>query len=95
MVFVADFKGMHQNFDVKFSEIEQSISPDFGDIQKVVVPPESMKYEGEYDVTPKVDSQSLPTAQKFLEQDVTVRAIPFYKVSNTSGGATIYIGNEV
>lgn len=52
-------------------------------------------YEGEYEVTPKVTAQTLGTKQKFMENDVTIRKIPLYEVSNTTGGTTITIGKEV
>lgn len=48
-------------------------------------------YEGAYEVTPKTVSQSLPTAQKTLKQDVLVHEIPYYETSNPSG-TTVYIG---
>lgn len=53
------------------------------------------QYEGSYDVTPKVEGQTMPTKNKVLIDDMTVKAIPIFKVSNTSGGNTVYIGNEV
>ncbi|MBQ9785072.1 MAG: hypothetical protein IJW29_06195 [Clostridia bacterium] len=52
-------------------------------------------YAGAYSVTPRVDSQSIPTAKTFMAEDMTVKAIPYYDVSNTSGGSTVYIGSEV
>ena len=52
-------------------------------------------YEGPYDVTPKVTAQTLQTAQKLMREDVSVRAIPYFDVSNPAGGNTIYIANEV
>ena len=52
-------------------------------------------YEGPYDVTPKVTAQALQTAQKLMREDVSVRAIPYFDVSNSAGGNTIYIANEV
>jgi hypothetical protein len=52
-------------------------------------------YDGTSEVTPRVDSQILPTAQKIMKEDLTVKAIPYYDVSNSSGGSTIFIGNEV
>lgn len=52
-------------------------------------------YEGEYDVTPKVSEQKLPTAKKLLSKDVTIKEIPYFEVSNESGGNTVFIGNEV
>lgn len=52
-------------------------------------------YEGPYDVTPKVTAQTLPTAKKLMRDDVSVRAIPYFDVSNPAGGNTIYIANEV
>ena len=52
-------------------------------------------YEGPYDVTPKVTAQTLPTAKKFMQEDVSIRAIPYFDVSNPAGGNTIYIASEV
>ena len=52
-------------------------------------------YDGPYEVTPKVTAQALPTANKLMRDDVSVRAIPYFDVSNTAGGNTIYIANEV
>ena len=52
-------------------------------------------YEGDYEVTPKVDGQELKTKHKYMTDDVTVHAIPFFEVSNTSGGNTVYIANEI
>lgn len=52
-------------------------------------------YEGDYEVTPKVEGQELKTKHKYMIQDVTVHAIPFFEVSNTSGGNTVYIANEI
>lgn len=52
-------------------------------------------YEGPYDVTPKVTAQTLQTAQKLMREDVSVREIPYFDVSNPAGGNTIYIANEV
>ena len=60
------------------------------DIQTVGEP-----YEGPYDVTPKVMAQTLPTAKRLMREDVAVRAIPYFDVSNPAGGNTIYIANEV
>ena len=52
-------------------------------------------YEGDYEVTPKVIEQTLPTTEKLLSEDVTIKKIPYFEVSNTSGGNTVFIGNEV
>ena len=60
------------------------------DIQMVGEP-----YDGPYDVTPKVMAQTLSTAKKLMRDDVSVRAIPYFDVSNPAGGNTIYIANEV
>jgi hypothetical protein len=53
------------------------------------------EYQGEYNVTPKIVEQTLPTKEKLLLEDMTIKAIPFFNVSNTSGGSTVYIGKEV
>lgn len=61
---------------------------DFQTITKTVGEP----YDGEYEVKPKFEVQTLPTAEKYLARDVTVDAIEVSKVSNLSGGKTVYIG---
>lgn len=53
------------------------------------------EYKGAYEVTPKVEAQTLPTKDKMLIDDMTIKAIPIFKVSNTTGGNTVFIGNEV
>lgn len=49
-------------------------------------------YEGEYIVTPKVESQTLDTAQKLMRADVLIKEIPYAEVTNTSNGKTVTIG---
>ena len=52
-------------------------------------------YEGEYKVTPKTTEQMLSTAHRILQEDVHINKIPYFEVSNNSGGDTVYIGSEV
>ena len=48
-------------------------------------------FGGPYEVIPKTESQTLQTADKLMERDLTVQAIPFYRTSNQSGGYTATI----
>lgn len=50
-------------------------------------------YSGPYAVTPKVESQSLSTADKHMAHDVTIELIPYYEVSNQNGKTVIIGGN--
>lgn len=50
-------------------------------------------YTGPYEVTPKVESQSLNTADKHMAHDVTIEPIPYYEVSNQNGKTIIIGGN--
>lgn len=52
-------------------------------------------YDGDYVVTPRVSEQKLETKGAIMNDDVTVKAIPFFNVGNQSGGRTAYIGSEV
>lgn len=52
-------------------------------------------YEGEYEVTPKVNSQTLETKEKYLVEDVKIKEIPYFDTSNISGGTTVYIGSDI
>lgn len=52
-------------------------------------------YDGDTMVKPKVNEQTiLPTAQKILDEDITVLEIPYFQTTNPQGGNTIYIGAE-
>jgi hypothetical protein len=53
---------------------------------------DSEKYEGEYTITPKFTEQILETKNKFLKDDIDVEAISVSRVTNLSGGTTVYIG---
>ena len=52
-------------------------------------------YEGDYEVTPTVDGLRLETKQKYMTDDVTILAIPFFEVGNTSGGNTVFIADGI
>ena len=52
-------------------------------------------YTGAYDVAPKFAAQKLATNGKKMRDDVTVEAIEVQRVSNTSGGRTVYIGGLI
>ena len=61
-------------------------------LQNKAAVPDVEDYEGKYEVTPASDAQVLATKDKRMRDNVMVKAIPFFEVSNTSGGNTIYIG---
>ena len=50
-------------------------------------------YSGDYTITPRVQSQTMNTKNKKMEDNVTVLAIPYYETSNLKG-KTVYIGGE-
>ena len=80
---------------IKFRESDQRFKLRFGEIHTVTKVIGGQRYEGEYSVIPKVESQTIPTKNKVLTDDMKIESIPFFKVSNNSGGNTVYIGNEV
>lgn len=52
------------------------------------------KYKGEYVITPKLDKQIVEAKDKVMSDDITIKSIPYYEVSNTHGGTTFIIGGE-
>ena len=74
-------------FDVAFRELDKKLDVDFHTGGEY--------YKGDYAVTPKVQKQELATRQKFLTENVKIKEIPFFEVSNVEGGATVYIGKEI
>lgn len=59
-----------------------------------VVAAHGTEYTGPTTVTPSGSVQTLPTAHKYLAQDITVREIKRWSVGNPSGGTTVYIGED-
>lgn len=85
MVFRLNFKEKNSIIKVGFDHF-QTVTESGGG---------SEVYQGDYAVVPKAIEQSLLTKEKYLTDDITVKAIPFFNVSNNAGGKTIYIGSEV
>lgn len=53
-------------------------------------------YTGEYEVVPSAfHTQTLPTANKVLNEDIIVQKVPYYETSNIQNGVTVYIAEEV
>ena len=52
-------------------------------------------YRGETTVIPKArDDVILPTRDTVVREDITVKQVPYYAVSNEAGGNTVYIAKE-
>lgn len=84
-----------QNIEVP---VKNAPAQEVGIKQDVILVPvykDAPLYEGDYEVTPKVIEQRLPTAKKLLTEDIKIKEIPYFETSNTSGGHTVFIGNEV
>lgn len=82
------------NLNVKFSEDSMAFDVDFGEIFCTKEYVGGEVYEGSYEVTPSVESQTLETKDRVLTDDITILEIPFFSVGNNSGGSTVYIGSE-
>lgn len=52
------------------------------------------EYSGPYDITPLFSAQTLPTAKRLLQRNLTIKKIPQYEVTNDSNGYTLIIGEE-
>ena len=59
-----------------------------------VVAAHGEEYTGPTTVTPSGSAQTLPTAHKYLAQDITLREIQRWDVGNPSGGKTVFIVEE-
>ena len=64
------------------------------EVGTVVVKKEELpEYDGMYEVTPNTNEQTLDTANKRMEENLKINAIPYFDVSNEYG-RTIYIGGD-
>lgn len=76
-------------------EVENTVEQEVNVEQDIIIVPvyeDAPLYEGEYDATPRFVEQTLPTSHKLLEEDITIKGIPYHEVSNNSGGTTVTIG---
>lgn len=96
MRFNVQFKASSQRFTPKFGIGPQQFAVGFKALQVVTQTEGDFGiYEGATVVTPQASHEVvLETAQKLLREDITVKKIPYYEVSNDSGGTTIYIATE-
>lgn len=54
------------------------------------------EYEGSYTAVPKAfETVVLPTKDKKLIKDITIKEIPYYETTNASGGNTVYIAGQI
>lgn len=75
-------------FDLEFEEISNEFCFEFGEVT-IIHGGEYNPYEGPYVVIPKRRDQILPTKNKTMTDNVTVKEVPWIEVSNPSG--TTYI----
>lgn len=81
--------------NAKFSASQNVLDAKFKNLQIVTSSEKADVYDGPYEVTPKVESQTMHTAQKYMAENVRIKSIPFFETSNESDGKTVYIGSEV
>ena len=75
-------------------DILQHFDIDFGTLHEI--PPSDIEvYDGAYSVAPDFERHVLGTKSKLMRDDVTVNAIEVQRVSNASGGRTVYIGGLI
>lgn len=95
MRFEVKFLQNGRSFFTDLHADSQKIDTEFSEFQEISVIDEIEAYDGPYVVTPAIDSQVLPTAQKRMIDNMTVKAIPYFQTSNPQMGETVYIGSEV
>ena len=91
----AKFSSSTVSIDTDFKQNNVSLDTEFANFQMVSVREDVVPYMGEYKITPKVDAQTIPTAQKYMTDDMKIKAIPYFETSNDYDGETVYIGSEV
>ena len=75
------------DLDILSLDAESAIGMTFHDTYPV--------YDGQTEVIPKANEETiLNTMQKVVPADITVREVPYFETSNTSG-MTAYIASEV
>lgn len=89
MILHVSFAQESTALDVRFSD-DSTFPCTFGQLSGSAG--EHDHYIGAYDVVPAREKTVLETKDLIMDDDVLVTAIPYYQVSNLSGGKTVYIG---
>lgn len=91
MVLDIVFHCTEQRIPLDFDNDEKRLALDFENFQQIIYH-EVERYDGEYEVIPKIEQQALLTNHKLMSDDVKILAIPYAEVSNDSNGKTVTIG---
>ena len=83
------FNEVDSYISTKFIQTKCTFNTNFGEIFQIRT---DDKYEGDYNVIPRVYQQTLETKDKLMLDDVTVEIIPLSRVINLSNGYTVTIG---
>lgn len=93
MTFETAFNSSALDFDTQFFEINSCFDTQ---MQDYIANTFISDYTGSYSITPKANqSQTLDTKNKVLINNITVFEVPYFDVSNNSGGITVTIGKDV
>lgn len=76
------------DFKMRFRETEVGMRVTFGSVVQVVR--DYDPYSGPYEITPSTIEQIMETKGKDMVENVTVREIPYYEISNEHG-STVHI----
>lgn len=90
MLFKVKFKETSQRLAVNFKTSNQHFKFGFSNIQ--VVKDSHEIYEGDHTIIPSRAEQVMPTKNKLLTDNMTVKSIPFFQVDNNHG-TTFIIGD--
>lgn len=83
------FNEVDSYISTKFIQTKCTFNTNFGEIFQIRT---DDKYEGDYNVIPRVYQQTLETKDKLMLDNVTVEIIPLSRVINLSNGYTVTIG---
>lgn len=88
-----EFQDNEKKIPISFSE-DEFVDVSFENAYEISPSKPIESYTGPYQITPHSYEQTLETTQKKMNQNLTIRKIPYAPVANASGGITVTIGGE-
>lgn len=77
-------------FDAVFENDTCIFEVDFGEVF-ISGDNEFDAYDGEYEFIPSIEQQTIHTAEKYVKEDIVIKAVPYSEVTNISNGKTVTI----
>lgn len=94
MIFEPVWSGDEARFTVEFKQPTQEAAVEWSGVVQVSDTSKIPHYSGATEVNPMPISQTLDTAQKYVEKDIKINRVPIRRYLDANGELIVVIGDD-